>query len=76
MKYKTALNFKMMTREEQEFYAGFETVQDHLTIEIQLNKIKNEMTKKLIAEHGKIVPKQSRYQLIEKFKNALDALGY
>lgn len=65
-----------MTEEERKFYAGFKTMQDHLTIDIQLNKIKDEMTKQLILEHGKIVPKQNKKQLIEKFEEALDALGY
>lgn len=65
-----------MTEEERKFYAGFSVMQDHLTIEIQLNKLKDEMIKQLIVEHGKIVPKQNREELITKFEEALDALGY
>ena len=64
-----------MTKEEK-FYAGFKTIQDHLTIEVQLSKIKDEMKKQLIYEHGNIVPKQSKEQLIKKFEDAVDALGY
>lgn len=64
------------TEEEQRFYASFKTVQDHLTVDIQLNRIKEEMLNQLIVENSKIIPRQNRQQLIEKFKDALDVLGY
>jgi len=65
-----------MTKEDQGFYSRFKTVKDHITIDIQLNEIKDEMIKQLAFENGKIIPKQNREQLIEIFRRALNVLGY
>ena len=65
-----------MGQEEKDFYAGFETVVDQLTVHVQLNQIQSEMEKQLKTDYGKVIPRQSREQLVERFFDALDNLGY
>jgi hypothetical protein len=65
-----------LTDEDIMVLKSFETVTDHLNIDAQLNKIKQEMIILLKNKYGKIVPVQNKHQLIECFVDSLNKLKY
>ena len=60
-----------MTPEDKKFYAGFETVVDKVSVMVQINRITDEMNRKLENDYGKIIPLQTPEQLIERFTEAV-----
>lgn len=60
-----------LSEADKKFFAGFKTLEDSLTVSIQLDKLSEQALKRLKEKYGAIIPAQTKYQLLELFTQIL-----